>query len=113
MFTSPLLTGPPLFSLDKNPKNKYLSSRRLYKLQAKVSIPRLKSLSFKLLLIFSAFKIINIYIDANFYEDCMSGSDKRGKSWTGKRAIMEGLTIEQATYLVMPYFLVFAVMLSK
>ena len=37
MFTSLLKLAPPLFSLDKSPKNKYLSSRRLYKLQAKIS----------------------------------------------------------------------------
>ena len=35
MFSSPIL--PPLFSLDQSSKNKFLSSRRLYRLHAKVS----------------------------------------------------------------------------
>ena len=37
MFSSPLLTRPLLFYLDQSPKNKYLSSRWLCKLEAKIS----------------------------------------------------------------------------
>ena len=37
MISSSLLTHPLLFSLDQRQKNKYLSSRRLYKVQAKIS----------------------------------------------------------------------------
>ena len=38
MFSSPLLTHPLDLSFDWSPKNKYLSSRRLYELQAKISV---------------------------------------------------------------------------